>query len=345
MKVLFSTVFHDYNKRNRGMSFEYYNFLSTLQHMPNIDLVPFDCTDFGEPELKEKNNALVIKTVEKERPDIMFCVAFPEQYTPQTLNYIKNNTGTVTVNWFCDDQWRFDHSTKQDRDNSTKVLCWHFDYSVTTDHEAINKYHKNGYKNVILSQWGANPIQYPKLELPYKFNASFVGQPHGDRRELMTELKENGIKVDCFGFGWKNTGFKKRWNKRFAKHPFLQFDNGRISHEQMIRVFNQSRINLNLSASSDTNSPDQIKGRNFEVPCCGGFLLTKMVPHLQEYYEIGKEVECYDSNGEMMDKIKYYLSHDKERENIALAGHERTLRDHTYEKRFTDIFNQIELKK
>ena len=47
----------------------------------------------------------------------------------------------------------------------------------------------------------------------------------------------------------------------------------------------------------------------------------------------------------MIDKIKYYLEHNEEREAIARAGYERTLREHTYEKRFNEIFKTIGLIK
>ena len=43
----------------------------------------------------------------------------------------------------------------------------------------------------------------------------------------------------------------------------------------------------------------------------------------------------------MIDKIKYYLEHNEERESIAQAGYERTIREHTYEKRFNNIFKRI----
>ena len=37
----------------------------------------------------------------------------------------------------------------------------------------------------------------------------------------------------------------------------------------------------------------QIKGRNFEIPGCGGFLLTDYVPGLERYFQIGEEIVCY----------------------------------------------------
>ena len=42
-------------------------------------------------------------------------------------------------------------------------------------------------------------------------------------------------------------------------------------------------------------------------------------------------------------KGKYYLKNDEEREMIAKAGYERTLKEHTYLQRFEEIFKKIGL--
>jgi len=54
---------------------------------------------------------------------------------------------------------------------------------------------------------------------------------------------------------------------------------------------------------------------------------------------VGKEVETYDSIDECIDKIKYYLLNEEEREKIAKAGQVRTLKEHTYEKRIEKLFD------
>ena len=58
-------------------------------------------------------------------------------------------------------------------------------------------------QNAIKSQWGCNHLLYRKLDLPLQYDVTFVGQPHGNRREMVDVLKKNGINVRCFGFGWQ----------------------------------------------------------------------------------------------------------------------------------------------
>ena len=101
--------------------------------------------------------------------------------------------------------------------------------------------------------------------------------------------------------------------------------------------------NRRTELNDETKYFEQIKGRNFEVPGCGGFLLTGNVEDLESYYEIGKEVVCFENSKDLVDKVGYYLAHDTERAQIARLGYERTLRDHTYACRFEQIFARIGL--
>jgi spore maturation protein CgeB len=52
----------------------------------------------------------------------------------------------------------------------------------------------------------------------------------------------------------------------------------------------------------------------------------------------------FRSSDEMVDKIRYYLEHDEERERIAAAAQARVLAEHTYEHRFRHMLEVIQNK-
>ena len=85
--------------------------------------------------------------------------------------------------------------------------------------------------------------------------------------------------------------------------------------------------------------PQQIKGRNFEVPGCEGFLLTEPAANLGDYYEFDQEVVRFQGVENPVEKTRYYLRQDDERAEIAPAGYRRTLNEHTYVHGFTELFS------
>ena len=104
-----------------------------------------------------------------------------------------------------------------------------------------------------------------------------------------------------------------------------------------------SRVTLSQSSEAHGRYREQIKGRNFEVPGCGGFLMSSEVEDLESYYDIGKEVVCFEDLKDLVDLAQYYLHHDDQRKSIASAGYKRTIEEHTYAHRFKAIFDRIGL--
>ncbi len=356
MKIIYASHKYDYGVKAQGLSYEYCNHYDTFVRM-GFEIIYFDFCELCDRYGQRRMNEMLIDVVRKEQPGLLFCVLFQEQIYKETVRTISVTTPTTTINWFCDDHWRFD--------NYSKYWAPCFNWVTTTASSALQKYEKIGYKNVIKTQWACNPNLYKRMDLPKKYDVTFVGMPHGNRRLIIEALRSAGIDVKCWGRGWEN---------------------GRLSQDEMIRVFNQSRINLNLSNSScskrtlqsrlitsasrcikmlpygsalvskvkraaeskpiDLDIPlnrdnDQIKGRNFEVPGCGGFLLTGAADNLEDYYKIGQEVVVYTTVRDMIDKIRYYLAHEDEREAIAQKGYFRIIKDHTYEIRYREIFRQM----
>lgn len=316
LKILYLGMEYDYGVRERGPSFEHDNFFPALQEWDKAqEIVHFDFVDIGKRQGIPKMSSLLLETVDKEMPDAIFAVFFDDHHDPrkEVIRRVTEHTPVTTIGWFCDSHWRYTNFDRRWADN--------LNYCVTTSTLALEKYKRDGLGGkVIKSQWGASP-KYKRIPGTEKdIDVSFVGQPHGDRRQVVSQIQNAGIMIQFYGTGWGR----------------------RLTFGQMVAMFNRSKVNLNLNNSCDAKFK-QIKGRNFEVPACGGFLLTGKAENLGEYYEYGKEIVTFDSTKDLIDKTKYYLAHDEEREQIALAGYERTMRDHTYSQRFDDIFKRAGL--
>ena len=77
--------------------------------------------------------------------------------------------------------------------------------------------------------------------------------------------------------------------------------------------------------------------RTFEAAGCGAFLLSDYVGGMENAFDIGKEIACYKSEDEMVEKVRYYLDHPELRNQIALAGQRRAYQEHSFENRIKQI--------
>ncbi len=337
MKILYVACKYDYGIPERGLSFEHYNFYDTLVGMGH-EVEYFDFPTLFREHGRDGLTRMLRRKVEEVRPDLMFTFLFRDEFNPDLLRKMTEETGTVTFNWFADDHWRFDNFSRH------WAPC--FSYVSTTDAGAIEKYRAIGYRNVMLTQWGANPRVYWKGNGILKHRVSFVGQAYGNRPEVIRTIRGNGIQVLTCGARW-NVRLWHRGLRKFGLMGEKAFervvDSSRVSQERIVEIFQTSAISLNLSDSS-TPGTNQIKGRNFEIPACGGFQLSGYAERLEEFFVPDKEIVVYHTVGELVEKIRYYTAHGEERAAIAEAGYARVMRDHTYESRFRQLFKQMGLE-
>jgi spore maturation protein CgeB len=328
MRILYVAMADDYGDPARGPSFEEVTFRSALEGMGH-EVVPFDFMAEKSRHGKREMNRRLLAVAEETNPDLSFFVLFEDEIDPETIRGV-SRAGGPAVNWFTDDHWRFDRFSRH--------FAPAFDWSVTTDRDSVPKYRANGLDRVILSQWACNRYAYDRTAGGLEYDVTFVGQSYGERPATVERLRAEGISVECWGFGWPN---------------------GRIGHDEMVRVFGASRINLNLSAAfspprtlrarigslvrRERHEPrkSQIKGRTFEVPGSGGFLLTDRVPYLEDYLTPGEEIGVFDSVDDLVDQVRWWLEHEDERARAAEAGYRRVRAEHTYDDRFREIFETV----
>lgn len=103
---------------------------------------------------------------------------------------------------------------------------------------------------------------------------------------------------------------------------------------EMPKIFHASRINLNITMRPIETG---LSLRIWDVLGCGGFLLTNYQAEIPDYFEIGRELETYESMEELEQKVQYYLTHEDARIEIAINGYEKAARLHTYEIRLAEM--------
>jgi len=311
MKILCILGKYQYGDSSRGLSTEFFSFIPAFENLEH-EVVLFDSLDKNRYKNFIDMNQSLVDVVEREKPEIIFSVLLGYEIWTETLDYIRGKIGCKIVNWCTDDSWKFkEHS---------KFIGKHVDLMVTTYEEFLPKY-KDLKINSLLSGW-AVPFQWSQIPMhaeKCKYDVTFVGTAHGSRKQYVSEIKNSGINVECFGHGWEN---------------------GSVEAEEIPKIFNTSKISLNFSNS---NGENQIKARTFEVPGCGGFLLSGNAKNLENIYENKKEIVIFNNIEECINEIKYYLANEKSRDEIAYRGYEKTIREYTYTQRLSRIIEHLTL--
>lgn len=308
VKILYCVTKYDYENPRRGFSVEEISFYHTLCNMP-VDVYRFDPVDIRRKYGRKALQDILLNSVSWISPDVVF-LEIPSLYEMETIEEISRNTTSQTINWACDDHWAFDRITSR----WIPKLNW----AVTTDPNALEKGQRLGFKHIILTTWACNHVLFKPMKIRKRYDVTFIGQVYGIRGDIIEKLNSDGIKLNVFGYGTAG---------------------GRLSFRQMIQVINESKICINFCGGSE-GSTLQTKARVFEVSGCGTFCLSEYLGDIENHYRIDDEIVCWNSYKDLREKIGYYLENKDIREEIALAGLNRTLRQHTYVHRFCDIFDK-----
>lgn len=194
-----------------------------------------------------------------------------------------------------------------------------FDVVYTTKPRNLRELPQLGAKKVfcIFQSYDRNvhkPIDLSSEEQQnWGSNVGFVGTFERERAETMLFLAQQGIKVRIWGSNWQH------WHH---KHPNLLVEGKPVLNEEFVKVINSTHINLNFLRKANR---DQHTSRSLEIPACKGFMLAERTEEHIKLFEEGKEAEFFNCPEQLLEKVKYYLAHKKERQGIAKAGYKRCL--------------------
>jgi len=306
-------------------SYYRYRALQRLQQ----DVIPFDYSGYGFKlpgmnwlgtrfpvrPLVDEINAELVAAVEKERPDAVWFDK-PTQFTPETIRRVKE-TGAQTV---CYNQ---DNPFGPRNDG-----CWHqffriyrmLDLHCLFRNADILRYRAWGL-NTIKIQFSYDPREnYPPpagwSDADRTREASYIGSPHEDRPQFLRALaREYNLPLTISG---------PRWEKALNKEDRRRYLRGGVLRDGEYRE-NIWKSKINLAFVTRLNE-DDVAHKAFEIAACGGFLLALRSPGHEACFDEGKEAEFFSSGEECADKIRYYLEHPVEREEIARRGCERAKR-------------------
>lgn len=277
-----------------------------------------------ERDLMNKKMLESFYQADKERKiDAVFGYLSGHNTNPKVLQEMAKHT--IVFNMCLDDKLLFRDTLFGGRWKGVASIASSVDLNLSNAPESLIKYFVEGGLALFWPE-AASPEVHKQgkglFDERFKYNVSFVGQKYGYRGVLVHNLMKKWIKVFTCGKGWPNE---------------------KISIENLARIYSQSRINLGFAGVGMSKNLMCLKARDFEVPMCRGLYLTQDNPELKLVYNLGKEILTYNDENDCIRKIKWILKNPKIAEKIRQAGYRRILKDHTWQKRFTDLFKFVGL--
>jgi hypothetical protein len=271
---------------------------------------------FGPTDLAGANNSIC--KLLKEYPADILWLDKALTIKRETLEIVREiSIKTIIIGYAPDDM-----AGKHNQSHTfLKALPLYHVY-FTTKSFGVKELEVLGVKKAVFVGNGYDPSVHRRMDLSIKEKeqygapVGFIGDYENERAQSMSYLAQCGISVRIWGQNWNKI-------KRKLTHSNMKIEGKSLWGEEYTKALCSFDINLGFLRKINRDLQTQ---RSVEIPACGGFMLMERTLEHLALFEEGREAEYFSSKEELLEKVKYYLSHEDERKSIAQAGRERCLK-------------------
>lgn len=271
----------------------------------------------------------VVAKAESFEPDLVLALA-QAPLSSQALKRLRR-AGIPTAMWFVEDYRVFTY---------WKAFAPLYDYfAIIQEDPFFDALEQVGQQNVLYLPLAADPDFHKPMELTsverrtFGSDVSFMGAGYPNRRVAFRQLVKHNFKI------WGT-----EWDGDASLQALVQMQGKRMTPEECVKIFNATRINLNLHSSVKADPivtrGDFVNPRTFELAACGAFQLTDYRTLMPDMF-YSDELATFESLEELLEKIDHFLSNPEEREAYCKAGRDRVLSEHTYAHRMQSLIDFI----
>ncbi len=191
-----------------------------------------------------------------------------------------------------------------------------FDLFYTNSKHSFTRQYDREKVNIRLLPFAASLAHHFYMpEVEKKFDLAIVANPRGDRLRTIKKLKER-FHISAHGKGMNE-----------------------VHGLALTKAINEGKMYLSFAKTAA--GFHNVKVGIFEAMACNQVVITKYMDELNDYFKIGEEILCYQTDDELLQLIQYYLEHEEEREAIRKRAYLRFLKEHTYLHRWMTVKQDI----
>lgn len=284
--------------------------------LANVDLTKK--TRWGAQNYKQR---LLEKAVAEFRPDVLFMIR-GDSFDRDFLKMLRRKHEIQKlVGWWTEGPKWFD-ALKADASVYDKYFCIHKEgYTAADNIEYFTALAVDNhlYRKIL-------PVSQAPLDIV------FVGVWNEQRQKVIESISD--FPVSIYGPKWKAKNVFNPSIRRMIKKKT-------IWGEDLVKLYNNSKIGLNITSWNEKKLSG-LNMRVFDIPACGTFLLTDYSEELEEFFQIGHDIEVYRDLEELRDKLKFYLKNDTARARVAANGYDKVCQLPKFQDRMKDWLTKIQ---
>ncbi|MDP3919967.1 MAG: glycosyltransferase [Candidatus Omnitrophota bacterium] len=293
--------------------------------------------------------------VRETKPDLLWCEK--QEYIGADIIRELKSKGLKTLHYTPDPLL----SLKWKQTKTLRGALPLYDYLVTSKRYELASYASVGNRVLYMPLGFCEKVHRPFLPAKrttmekYQSQLSFVGGWEPRRENLLRQIVDAGHCLKIWGYGWNHVLDGVWTPRRYLRMSRLAgtaavminkderlgrcVQDGEIYGDEYAWALSAAAIGIGFLRSV---CPDEHTTRTFEIPATASMLLADRTDEHCDFFEEGKEAEFFSSSEELLEKVAYYLSHDREREKIACRGYERCRSSgYSYRERLSKVLKEI----
>jgi len=276
------------------------------KQLHNFRITPKNKNLFSNHPLAHKNfrSANLVKAFDEFAPNLVVIIR-GINFSKESLEYISGKS--KVFGWWVEKEERVEEALSE---------IEYFNHYFFINSSCVDTAHRRGRQDISLLHHSVDTNSFYKLpSIDKKIDICFVGNWSKKRQTIVEALLKVTDNISIFGGKWLQKNILKPQLLRCIKGSYIE-------GEELNLLYNQSRVVLNVTnwGFGEGNKRSGMNMRILEVPATGSFLLTDSSKDLEAVITPSTHLAVYKDLDECVQKARYYLQNESEREQIAQNG-------------------------